>query len=66
MLRRFVVNYSRFHDRAQAAWEAQRARLAEALALTERVATEGELRAAADVLAQPIEGRQKELFKGKA
>jgi len=59
------MNYYRFHERSQAAWEAQRARLAEAVRLTERQATEGELRATAEVLAQTVEGRQKELFKGK-
>jgi len=58
------MNHHKFHESAQAAWEAQRARLAEAVALTERQATEGELRAAGDVLAQPVEGRQKELFGG--
>lgn len=58
------MKYRQFLERSQAAWEAQRARLAEALALTERVATEGDLERARDVLAQPIEGRQKELFGG--
>jgi len=59
------MKHHAFHERSQAAWEAQRARLAEAVRLTERQATEGELRATAEVLAQPVEGRQKELFKGK-
>ena len=57
--------FHKFHERSQVEWEAQRACLAEAVMLTERVATESELAKAADVLAQPIEGRQKELFKGK-
>lgn len=58
------MKYHAFHERSQAAWEAQTTRLAEAVMLTERQATEGELRAAADVLAQPVEGRQRELFQG--
>ena len=58
------MKHHAFHERSQAAWEAQRARLAEAVMLTERVATESELAKAADVLAQPVEGRQKELFGG--
>jgi len=59
------MKYHAFHERSQATWETQRVRLAEATALTEREFTEGELADAAAVLAQPIEGRQKELFQGK-
>jgi len=58
------MNYYRFHERSQAAWEAQRARLEAAARLTEREFTESELADAAATLAQPVEGRQKELFKG--
>ena len=59
------MKFHDFHNRSQAAWEAQRARLAEATMLTEREFTESELADAAAVLAQPVEGRQKELFQGK-
>ena len=59
------MNYHRFHERSQAAWEAQRVRLETAAMLTEREFTESELAEAAAVLTQAVDGRQKELFGGK-
>jgi hypothetical protein len=60
------VKYRAFHERSQAAYDAQRARIAAAIALTDRQATERELADAEAILAQPVVVKQPEIFGGKA
>jgi len=60
-----IKHFYRFHERSQAAFEAQCARLAAAAALTDKQFTERELADAEAVLAQPVIIKQPELFQGK-